>query len=514
MQPVDIATFYDQIPYPRLAYHYTHPDRMAVLGRLFGMHPQPVERCRVLELGCAAGTNLVPMAYTLPRAELVGVDLSPNQIAEARTLAAGVGLTNLRLEQLDLRELNASFGLFDYIIAHGLYSWIPENVQSRVLHVCADLLAPQGIVYVSYNTYPGCHLRRMLRGMAMYHVRQAENPGEIVAQVRGLVEFLAAMTTPAESPYALVLHELKQTVAQMSDSGLIHELLETDHHPVLFHDFIRAAEAAGLQYLSETTLADRAEPDMAADALEQLRRQHGEIGSEQYLDFLSGQSFRRTLLCRREVALERAVSGEQVEGFLVASSAQPLAPSPDFAREETVRFTTVHGVVTASHRPTIKAALALLSQCYPVAVPFPRLCQWIGQRLERPLSSHDVSALRGELLGRFMMEKEVIEFRLSQPELTHQAGPRPLASPVARYQAEQGWPMVALTHKMATLPDASLASVLRRLDGEHSWDQLAEYLPATNHDRSAPLRQSSPENREEALRAALAHFARLGLLIH
>jgi SAM-dependent methyltransferase len=513
MQKADIATFYDQIPYPRLAYHYTHPDRMAVLGRLFGMHPQPVESCRVLELGCAAGANLAPLAYTLPQAEFVGIDLSSQQIADARALAAAAGLSNLRLERLDLRELDDSFGQFDYIIAHGLYSWIPSSVQTDVLKVCARMLSPQGIAYISYNAFPGCHLRRMLRGMAMYHVRDTEKPHEVVAQVRGLVEFLAAMAMPADAAYAQVLRDLKQTVAQMSDSGLMHELLEADNHPVLFHDFIHDAEAAGLQYLTETTFADRAELKVDSGAFQQLRQQHGEIGSEQYLDFLNGQSFRRTLLCRREVVLDRAVSGEQVEAFLVASSAQPGAPDAEITSDHAVRFTTIHGVVATSHRPVVKVALATLAQCYPRGIPFPQLCQGVAERLERALTGDEVASLRGELLGRFMMEKEVVEFRINQPALAHQVGPRPLASPVARYQAERGWPIVTLTHKMAPLPDPSMSTVLRQLDGEHTWDQLADSLARANASQAIPELQPSRERLQKPVGVMLAHFARHGLLI-
>lgn len=510
MRQADIATFYDQIPYPRLAHHYTHPDRLAVLGKLFGMRPPAAESCRVLELGCAAGANLIPLAYALPGAEFVGIDLSSKQITEARSFASALELTNVRLEQLDLRELDASFGMFDYIIAHGLYSWIPAEVREQVLQVCGKLLAPQGIAYVSYNAYPGCHLRKMLRGMAMYHVSNTDDPREVVTRVRGLVDFLSEMVRPVNSPYALVLRDLRQTVAQMSDSGLIHELLENDHHPLLFHDFIRAAEAAGLQYLTEATFADRADLNAASGLLEPIRREQGEIGGEQYLDFLSGQSFRRTLLCRQEVPLERDVSAAHVEDFLVASSAQSPASHADVVGDATVRFTTIHGAATAANRPAFKTALAILAECYPSAIPFPRLRQLIAERMQRALNEDDAAALRGELLGRFMMEKEVIEFRLSQPEMSHEAGARPLASSVARCQAAQGWPLVNLTHKMAPTPDPRMASVLSQLNGEHTWVQLEQVLADTLSDGAAPLPRDA---HSEALRTMLTHFGRHGLLV-
>ena len=132
-----LATSYDEIPYPRLAFPYTHPSHLATIGRLLGLLPAPVDRCRVLELGCAGGANLVPMAYAIPSSTWVGIDLSERQIAEGRAFADALGLTNVVLEQLDICEAAESladrFGPFDYIIAHGIYSWVPDLVKQALL---------------------------------------------------------------------------------------------------------------------------------------------------------------------------------------------------------------------------------------------------------------------------------------------------------------------------------------------------------------------------------------------
>ena len=160
-----MQTDYDEVPYPSLSYAQTHPDRLATIATLLGLQPAPVTHCRVLELGCAGGGNLLPMAQGLPGSEFVGLDVSEAQITAGQTLRQALGLNNLTLTQMDILDVPAGLGQFDYIIAHGIYSWVPPQVRDKVLQVCQDHLAPQGVAYVSYNCYPrlahdGHHPRR------------------------------------------------------------------------------------------------------------------------------------------------------------------------------------------------------------------------------------------------------------------------------------------------------------------------------------------------------------------
>jgi len=75
MEDSEEHTSYDEVPYESQSFPQSHPNRLATLGRLFGLSPAPVAQCRVLELGCASGGNLIPMAYHLPESEFVGLDL-------------------------------------------------------------------------------------------------------------------------------------------------------------------------------------------------------------------------------------------------------------------------------------------------------------------------------------------------------------------------------------------------------------------------------------------------------
>src|SRR6476469_9617489 len=127
------ATAYDVVSYPGHSYPQTHPDRLATIATLYGLTPPPPETCRVLELGCGDGANLLPVAYTLPGSTCVGIDLAADALARGQAAAAELGLGNLSLQQLDVTEISRDFGQFDYIIAHGLYSWVPPHVQEKVL---------------------------------------------------------------------------------------------------------------------------------------------------------------------------------------------------------------------------------------------------------------------------------------------------------------------------------------------------------------------------------------------
>ena len=116
---------YDQVSYRTFPRRQTHPDRLAAIARFFGMKPAPVTACRVLEIGCGNAANLIPLAYHLPESRFTGIDLAAAPIAAGCTMARDLGLSNIDLRVADLRELGAEMGEFDYIFAHGLYSWIP-----------------------------------------------------------------------------------------------------------------------------------------------------------------------------------------------------------------------------------------------------------------------------------------------------------------------------------------------------------------------------------------------------
>ena len=250
---------YDEVPYPDLCYVYSHPSRIAAIAMLYGQDPVPVTDCHVLELGCAGGGNLIPMAHGLPQSHFVGIDSSSRQIETASATAAALELANIEFHALDIRDIAPDIGHFDYIIAHGIYSWVPSDVQDKILSICQQHLSPQGIAYISYNTLPGWHLSLMIREMMLYHTRNISDPGERAAAALSLIDFLAKMAPDAQqSVYAAFLNQYLETRPRQyaaDDVGaaavLLHNELEAVNTPLYFHQFIEQASEHGLRYLAE-----------------------------------------------------------------------------------------------------------------------------------------------------------------------------------------------------------------------------------------------------------------------
>jgi SAM-dependent methyltransferase len=283
---------YDAVRYPTYPRLETHPDRMAAVARLHGMSPAPVTGCRVLEIGCGDGWNLIPMAYFLPESRFYGVDLAASAIGEGQRAKADLKLRNLRLWAGDFRDC-ADPQPFDYIVAHGLYSWLPYDVRDRLLSFCRGLLAPHGVVYISYNTWPGRHTRHILREMMLHHIRDIRAPRRRLLEVRKLLRAIG-------TPDALEMRA-------RSDDLLFHDDLAPVNDPVWFRDFDAHAVRHGLQYLGEAATGPREHP-----------------GTEQYSDFVRMRAFRQSLLCRAEVRLDREITPARLSRFLFSAGGDPV----------------------------------------------------------------------------------------------------------------------------------------------------------------------------------------------
>jgi SAM-dependent methyltransferase len=246
------AGAYEEFSYPGFAYAATHPSRLQVLGELFGLAPAPAVSCRVLELGCGDGGNILAMAQALPGARLLGIDLAAGAIARGVQLIEQAGLENVQLLCADLEQLPRDIGSFDYIVAHGVYSWVPPSARSALLACCRRHLNPAGIAFVSYNAYPGSHLRDMARDILRHHVRNIEGPQQRLAAAHELMQTLVAIEEP--TPYARVLREQMQRMLRFSDALLLHDDLAEISTPFYFHEFIAQAETHGLAFLSEADL--------------------------------------------------------------------------------------------------------------------------------------------------------------------------------------------------------------------------------------------------------------------
>jgi 2-polyprenyl-3-methyl-5-hydroxy-6-metoxy-1,4-benzoquinol methylase len=442
---------YDEVPYPGYPHSQTHPDHLATRARLFGVQPAPVGKCRVLELGCGDGANLVPMAYGLPESEFVGVDSARLPIAKGNALVEKLGLKNIALRALDVMEIGADFGQFDYIIAYGLYSWVPRDVREKVLAITSANLSPDGVAYVNYNAYPGSHLRNMLREMMLFHAREGDTAGEKIGRARALLELLSKAQFDSE-PHRVLLRKEAARVADLADGELWHDDLAQVNSPVYFCEFMEQAARYGLQYLAEADSFEMQDRIFGTEAIGMLERMAGEdvILKEQYMDFLKCRRLRQTILCHRSVELDRTPRPERLNGFYVTSPARASSPEPDVASTAVEEFLGPKGTkITISH-PVAKSLLVRLGGAWPEAVELEDLVAHHGTAPEVLLSLYGAN---------------FVEFHVHNPRFTMKPGERPLASAVARFQAMDGDVVTNLRHKNIRIEDALARRLLLLLDG-------------------------------------------------
>lgn len=473
----DTAASYDELPYTSYPYARSHPDRLATIGRLFGMRPADVERARILELGCASGGNLVPIAEELPDAQLVGVDLSARQVAEGRAAIDELGLTNVRLVHADLREVDESWGQFDYVLCHGVFSWVPREVQDRILEICAHNLAPQGIAYLSYNTYPGWHMRESVRHMMRWHVAQFQGSQRRTEQAAALVEFLAKSVADQNDPYALLLRRELGILGRTGQDYLFHEHLEEHNQPCYFHELVERLSPVGLQYLGESdvqTMLGRELPEGVAETLGRIAPDL--LRLEQYLDFVRNRQFRQTLLCSADVPLRRALGPDVVSGLHVGFALADPHAAVDYREGVEHAFTTAAGLTVASPRALTKAALVLAARAWPSVIAFEALTAAARAELkaadvEPPAGA--AGALASDLLSCFFAAS--LELRTLPVSAVREAGPRPKVSDYARWQAQHGTFATSRRHLRVDL-DPAARHLLPLLDGEHDAEALVDAL--------------------------------------
>ncbi len=169
---------YDRIRYPGQPYGQAHPALLAVYAHLFGLPYAPFETCRMLEIGCGDGVNLINLALLAPHAHFVGVDLAEAPIAQARADALACGCGNIEFFAADLRNIGPEFGAFDYIVAHGVLTWVPDAVRIALFPVIGRLLAPHGVAMVSFNSLPGARAWQAMRDMLKFETKGAATPEE------------------------------------------------------------------------------------------------------------------------------------------------------------------------------------------------------------------------------------------------------------------------------------------------------------------------------------------------
>jgi SAM-dependent methyltransferase/methyltransferase-like protein len=452
---------YDQMPYPSMPFAYTQPAHLAALTALFGVEAPAADAARVLELGCASGGNIIPLAARFPNASFLGFDLSQRHVDDGRQRIAALGLTNIEIRQGDLTTLKTFGQRFDYVICHGVFSWVPKIVQRAIFEICGENLAPNGIAAISYNVLPGWHQRSIVRDICLHHAAAELSPRERVDKARLLLEEIAKSASETV-PYGRLIRNEAKRIAQLPSAYVYGEFLAAENAPCYFHEFIGQAEQYGLSYLCEGDLASSVSQSLFPETEQRIKLLAGSsrLAMEQYIDFFTGRPFRRSILVKsRSPAVENPTPiPDLLRPFHFASQ---IRFDPGQSNEQVSVYRDSRGRAVTAKDPAVRHALAQLAKCYPTTLPLKHL----GAFAE----SNGASSAEARVCKALFRLIAAGQATVSSLPLCVGRGmaERPRAWPLARIEAAAGQPWVTSLRHTAVPIDRALAFLLVQVDGNH-----------------------------------------------
>ena len=499
---MDTLASYDELPYDSLPLPETQPDFLAAVAKLHGFDAPDPSRARILELGCASGGNLIPLAWRWPESECVGVELSRVQAEAGAAFIAALGARNVRIVHGDLAALPDDLVQFDYIIAHGVFSWVPPAVQQALLDLCSRHLSPHGIAYISFNVAAGWQRLQPLRDALIE--RTSANlpaPARHAQAQRVLDELAAEWSDPA------LLKEIAY-LKTAAPSYLFHEYLAEFNVPMRFGEFAAQLDTHGLRYVGE------AGPRRAVVELEDSWGLIPEsmagrwLDAEAALDEAHATRFRRALVARADAPCAQPPQAQALSSLaFYADLRSDEEIDLDAASEQC--FLNPAGNVFPVAQTAMKAAVMVLSATYPGALDYSGLLT--GAR--RVMAEYGVAESVDEnpfhdALFRLVMTHGVMP-SVSAGSYVNEPGERPCAHDLARLQAKSpGWVVSGARHVAMDLDEPGRI-LLGLLDGRRTVDELAAIMQAM-------LAAAGLEKSLEAV-SAMTHrqvwlFARQGLL--
>ncbi len=505
---MDTLASYDELPYDSLPLPETQPDFLAAVARLHGLDAPEPSCARILELGCAQGGNLIPLAWRWPESDCVGVELSRVQAEAGAAFIQTLGLPNVRILHGDLAALPDDLGEFDIIVAHGVYSWVPPSVQQALLEVCRRHLSPHGIAYLSFNVAAGWQKLQPLRAALTGRTTAGlPAPARFEQALRVLDDLAAEWTDP------VLLKEIAY-LKSAAPSYLFHEYLAAFNAPTAFVEFAAQLDAHGLRYVGE------AGPRNAVVELEDAwgLMPEGMAGrwleAEAALDDAFAIRFRRALIARDDAPCAQPPQAEALCGLAFYADLR-CDDEIDLEAATEQGFVNPAGNTFPIAMPAMKTAVMALSAAYPGALGYAALQSATARMLAQYGASPelDEAAFRDALLQLVLLHgvmPTVAAGSFSVEPGAAEPGARPCANALARQQANTpGWVVSGARHVALDL-DAPGRMLLGSLDGSRTVDELAARMQGmlAQSGRDLPL-----ERLRELTWQQLWLFARQGLLV-
>ncbi len=310
-----LSDLYRARDYPAMSHPVADPAVNFVAARLVGLEAPFPGDARILEIGCASGHHLLPLAERWPAARLTGIDFSGRAIRRARGLAEEAGLSNVDFHECALDAFEAHDGPYDFIIAHGFFSWVPDEVKARLLSFCHEHLSSNGLAVISFNVEAGWCARRPLI-----------EKSRAIQQFGGVDEMAA-------------LGLLKSVTKDPADLAIIDDMLAKGPGILPFDDFapvndawpldrfVMAAGNCGLRWLGESVASNnRPQVWSAQDEAEAARLFNDRplLELHQWMDERSQRTFRAAMFCREDAPMQARISTEVALDFeLLATGAPP-----------------------------------------------------------------------------------------------------------------------------------------------------------------------------------------------
>lgn len=302
---------YADLGYLSQPFPYASAPFLESYARLLGLSPAPASNARILEIGSSYGGNLISQALFYPQATFTGIEIAPTQVSVGKTYIDQLGITNLDLLEGDVNESHDHLGTYDYIIAHGFYSWVDEDTKDNFLRLCKEHLAENGILYMSYNTYPGWHKMDSVRALLEFANKDIDtlNHREKVRHGKTVASKLGALMLEydtVKNQQTSFLQSLRQTL-QKQDCYVGHDHLEPVNTPVYFHQCMDHMAEHGFTYLCDCDL-NLSFPTVYDETLRtqlQVLAPHDPLAREQYIDFMLNTAFRKSLFTHKGATPKR-----------------------------------------------------------------------------------------------------------------------------------------------------------------------------------------------------------------
>jgi SAM-dependent methyltransferase len=463
---MDTLQSYDELPYDSLPLPETQPDFLAAVARLHGFDAPDPAHARILELGCACGGNLIPIAWRWPESHCVGVELSRVQAEAGADFIRELGLPNVCVMHGDLAALPADLGEFDYIIAHGVFSWVPPTVRDALLDLCRRHLSPRGVAYISFNVAAGWHALEPLRAALLAGTRaELPAPARYAEALRVLDELEAQWTDPA------LLKEIAY-LKSAAPSYLFHEYLAEFNVPLDFAAFAAQLDRHGLRYVGEAGPRHAVVEIEDARGLSAARLVGRWRDAEAALDQALTTRFRRALIARDDAPAARPAQPDALSGLAFYAD---LSSDEDLDLDQATEqcFVNPAGNTFPVSLPAIKAALMALSARYPAAMAYADL----RAAADAVIADYGagVKTDDGEFraaLFQLVIAHAVMPTLIDSGPAAQELGSHPCADPLARLQARSpGWVVSGRRHVAIDL-DAAGRALLALLDGSRTLPDL------------------------------------------